>query len=412
MTRSAEPRPLRGTTSVPGDKSITHRALLLGALADGPVDVANPATGRDVAATIRCLRELGVAIEEPAGGLRVHGVGLHGLRAPRAPLDCGNAATTMRLLLGLLAGQPFEARLTGDASLRARPMERVLEPLRRMGLEVLDGPAPPLRIRGRRPLRGLSWSPAVASAQVKSALQLAGLWAEAPVTVHEPGPSRDHTERLLAHLGEPPRSGRVAVPGDPSSAAFPLAAATLVPGSRVTVRDVGTNATRTGFLDAAEAMGARVERGRTRHAGGEPHADVSASHGPLRGTVVEGTLTVRTLDELPLLAVLAACAEGPTELRDAGELRVKESDRIATTARMLEAFGIPAAERRDGLRIEGRPEGPPQPGRVDAAGDHRIAMAASLLARRAPPGSRILDREAAAVSFPEFEATLGALEAG
>lgn len=412
--------PLVGRVRVPGDKSVGHRALMIGALCDGVVEVTGLSDGEDNLSTAGVLGQLGVVIDRHSAGgrdgdrARVHGVGLHGLTAPTAPLDCGNSGTTMRVLLGILAGQPFEATLIGDHSLTRRPMKRVLEPLSRMGLEVLearDGTYPPLRVRGRRPLSGLVYRSPVASAQVKSAILLAGLWADGETRVDEPGLSRDHTERMLAWLGRPPAARPIHVPGDLSSAAFMLGAALLVPGSAVTVEGVGVNPTRTGFLDVLAAMGAEVARSAAREANGEPSADLVVRHGDLVGVEVGGDLALRALDELPLVATLAARASGATRIRDAAELRVKESDRVAQTARMLRSFGVPVDEHADGLTVHGDPGRAWTAGRVDADGDHRIAMCASLMALIAPPGTRIAGAEAIATSFPSFYACLAHLGA-
>lgn len=397
---------------MPGDKSIGHRALLLGALCDGPVAVTGLSDGDDNHATARVLGQLGVRIERAGDRATVYGVGLHGFVAPSAPLECGNSGTTMRILLGILAGQPFEVTLVGDHSLSRRPMRRVLEPLAQMGLEVLaaeGGTYPPLRVRGRRELRPLRWESAVASAQVKSAILLAGLFAPGETTVTEPGVSRDHTERMLAWLGRPPAPRPIHVPGDLSSAAFMLGAALLVPGSRVTVADVGVNPTRTGFLDIVRAMGADLREGDAREANGEPAADLELAHRPLHGIEVAGDLALRALDELPLVAVIASRARGVTRIRDAAELRVKESDRVEKTAELLRSFGVRVETHPDGLDVHGDPDGALRPGDIDADGDHRIAMCASLLALLAPPGTVIRGANAITSSFPSFHACLAAL---
>ena len=398
-----------GTLRVPGDKSIGHRSLMIGALCNGAVDVTGLGTGEDNLATQRILRQLGVRIDRDGTSATVYGVGLDGLRTPDGPLDCGNSGTTMRLLLGIMAGQPHEVTFVGDHSLSKRPMRRVLEPLGRMGLEVLDardGTYPPLTVRGRRPLRGMHYDSPIASAQVKSAVMLAGLFADGATTVSEPATSRDHTERMLAWLGTPPEARPLHVPGDLSSAAFMLGAALLVPGSEVTVEGVGTNPTRTGFLDVLSAMGADVARSNVGEANGEPFADLTARFGSLRGVEIGGELAVRAIDELPLVATLASRATGPTVIRDAAELRVKESDRIARTAAMLTSFGVRVDEHPDGMTIHGDPSRPLQAGHVDARGDHRIAMCGTLLARVAPEGTRIEGAESITSSFPTFHECL------
>lgn len=417
MSGPSELPPLRGRARVPGDKSIGHRALLIGALCDGDVAVTGLSDGEDNRSSARILGQMGVVIERHGEGrATVHGVGLDGLVAPSGPLDCGNSGTTMRLVLGILAGQTFEATLVGDHSLSRRPMKRVLEPLRQMGLEVLaarDDNYPPLTVRGRRPLRAIRYASPIASAQVKSAIMLAGLWADGEVTVTEPELSRDHSERMIAYLKDGRRLAAkpIHVPGDLSSAAFLLGAALLVPGSEVTVEDVGTNPTRTGFLDVLAAMGVTVERGAVADHNGEPSADLTVRYGPLRGTRIAGELAVRAIDELPLIATLAARAEGPTEIRDAHELRVKESDRIAQTARMLRSFGVPVDEHDDGMTIHGDPARAYTAGHIDADGDHRIAMCSSLLSLVAPRGTEIGGAETIATSFPTFHRSLAALGA-
>ncbi len=404
--------PLTGRVRVPGDKSVGHRSLMFGALCDGVVEVSGLGTGEDNHATGTVLGQLGVRIERDGDAARVHGVGLGGLQAPTAPLDCGNSGTTMRLMLGILAGQPFEATLTGDASLSRRPMRRVLDPLSQMGLEVLearDGTYPPLRVRGRRGLRAMTYRSPIASAQVKSAVLLAGLWADGETSVIEPAQSRDHSERMLAWFGRPLAARPIHVPGDLSSAAFMLGAGLLLPGSDVTVEGVGVNPTRTGFLDVLTAMGADVTRSGEQTANGEPRADVRVRSGALRAVRVDGELTVRAIDELPLVACLASRARGATEIRDAAELRVKESDRIARTAAMLHSFGVPVDEHPDGMTVHGDPDRALQPGVVDARGDHRIAMCGSLLALAAPPGTTITGAESISSSFPSFHECLDVL---
>lgn len=398
---------LRGTTTVPGDKSISHRALILAALCEGVVDITGLGTGDDITSTEQALGQLGVAVMREGTAARVYGVGLDGFMAPTDPLDCGNSGTTMRLLLGVLAGQPFEATLIGDKSLSKRPMKRVLDPLSTMGLEVLDSTKgrAPLRVRGTRELKGIAYESPIASAQVKSAVLLAGLWASGETTVTEPGRSRDHTERMLAYLGSPLTSRPMHVPGDLSSAAFLLAGALMEPGSQITVEGVGINPTRTGFLEAVKAMGGKIGRGRKDVVNGEPWADLTARHRDLRGARIAGGLALRAIDELPLIATIASQAQGTTTIRDAGELRVKESDRIARTVAMLKSFGVPVDEHLDGLTIHGDPHRALDPGDVNARGDHRIAMCGLLLGMLAP-GTRIQGAESVRSSFPGFISTL------
>jgi 3-phosphoshikimate 1-carboxyvinyltransferase len=434
-------RRLAGETRVPGDKSIGHRALLFAALAHGPSEVRGLGGGEDNARTRRALASLGVEIADRGPGeLLIAGVGLDGLAAPGAPIDCGNSGTTMRLLCGVLAAQRFVSVLDGDESLRRRPMRRVAEPLAAMGAVVSGQPGarpgeiyPPLRLSpAPGGLRGIDHAQAVASAQVKSAILLAGLYAEGETRVREPGRSRDHTERMLAYLGAPVASageGVIAldpagwdrrlvarpleVPGDPSAAAFLVAAALVAGAERVVVESVCVNVTRTGFLDVLAAMGAEV--GIERRAGdGEPTANLVLAAGcgdDLRATEIAGDLTVRSIDELPVLAVVAAQARGDTVVREAGELRVKESDRIATTCAMLRALGVEVEERADGMTIRGTAGAPFRAATIDAAGDHRIAMSAAVAGLHAAGPVRVTDVANVATSFPSFVDTLRALGA-
>jgi 3-phosphoshikimate 1-carboxyvinyltransferase len=435
-------RPAGGRLEVPGDKSIGHRSLLLSALCDGELEVSGLSGGQDNARTRAAVEAMGARVEDLGPGrVRVTGVGTDGLCAPAGTIDCGNSGTSIRLLCGLLAGQRFTTSLSGDDSLSSRPMRRVSEPLAQMGARVEgrtrgDRPGevyPPLVVHGAAGrLRGIDASLAVASAQVKSAILLAGLYADGAVRVREPGPSRDHSERMLAYLGAPItvlsdgavvdargwdrrlRARPLAVPGDPSSAAFMIAAALVAGVERVEVTGVCVNPTRTGFLDVLAELGATIERAGQREVGGEPIADLVVSAATsgwqsLRGAVVEGATTVRSIDELPILAVVAARASGTTEIRDAAELRVKESDRIATTCAMLRAFGVDVEERRDGLVVHGRPGQRLRAAQVDAAGDHRIAMAAAVAALAADGTSRVDDVENVATSFPGFADALNRL---
>jgi 3-phosphoshikimate 1-carboxyvinyltransferase len=437
--------PLSGRVHVPGDKSIGHRALLFGALCDGEVEASGLSGGQDNARTRAAMEAMGVVVTDLGPGrVRVAGVGLDGLRAAAEPIDCGNSGTTMRLLCGLLAGQGFDSRLFGDESLTRRPMRRVTEPLRSMGAVLTGGSRadrpgevfPPIQIRGgRAPLRGIDVELAVASAQVKSAILLAGLYAEATVRVREPGPSRDHTERMLRHLGAPvahaadgsvlldPASWKrrldprpLEVPGDPSSSAFLVAAALLAGAGPLEIARVGLNSTRTGFLDVLAAMGAAIRRSGESEAAGEPIGDLvieaPAGGAPLRAVSIGGDTVVRAIDELPILSVLAARADGTTEIRDAGELRVKESDRLATTCAMLRAFGVEVEERRDGMAIHGRPGRRFTAARIDSASDHRIAMSAAIGALAADGTCRVEDTGNVATSYPGFAATLNQLAGG
>ena len=405
---------LRGRVRVPGDKSISHRAALIGALARGDTVIHDFLRADDCLHTVSCLRALGVGIEDEGSRLIVRGMGPR-WRAPMTPLDAGNSGTTMRLLAGILAGQPFQTELTGDASLRTRPMDRIVEPLSRMGARIVasgDGRFPPLRISGGS-LRGITYTLPVASAQVKSAVLLAGLLAEGPTTVVEPTPTRDHTERMLAAFGAPIRrdGDRVSVTaaalrghevricGDISSAAFLLAAAAAMPGSELTVEHVGLNPTRTGFLDVLRALGAEADVRQTGEDAGEPVGAVTVRGQRLRGVRIGGSLIPRVIDELPVLCVIATAAEGETVISDAAELRVKESDRIAVIARGLRALGGEVEERPDGLTVYGsRLHG----GRVGSAGDHRIAMAFAVAGLLAGGPVTVEGAESIKVSFPEF----------
>jgi len=423
---------------VPGDKSIGHRALLFSLLSGRPVRVLGLGDGADNGRSARAITALGARLAPEAGAVVIHGTGLAGMRPPAAPIDCGNSGTTIRLLCGLVAGQPFATTLFGDESLSKRPMRRVADPLGRMGVPIAGAAGagdlvPPLTIGpAPGPLTAIDYAMPVASAQVKSAILLAALYADGTTSLTEPGPGRDHTERLLRHLGAPIRvdgrrielaaggwdrrlaSDRIAVPGDPSSSAFLIAAA-VVAGSRgVRIAAVGVNPTRTGFLDALAAMGATVTLGPVTDEGGEPVADLEVPSGPAPGltaTTIAGDLTVRAIDEVPILAVIAARATGTTVIRDAEELRVKESDRIATTVAMLRAFGVTAEARPDGLAVEGTGGAPLRAARVHAAGDHRIAMAAAIAALVADGPTRIDDAANVATSYPGFVAALRALGA-
>jgi 3-phosphoshikimate 1-carboxyvinyltransferase len=450
--------PLRGASRVPGDKSITHRAIILGALAEGDTRVRGWVPAEVCLATLRCVRALGVDVEEftEADGspaLTIHGAGLHGLREPADVLHCAGSGTTIRLLAGLTAGQPFTSVLTGTEPLRRRPMGRVAEPLRQMGATILGrdgGRLAPLTIRGGD-LRGIDYTLPVASAQVKSAILLAGLFAEGETIVHEPGPSRDHTERMLAEFeveievvaevegaavrlpgGQTLIGGReLTIPGDFSSAAFPLVAAAIVPGSEVRLTGVGANPTRTGLHDLLAAMGAEVSvtdgRRKTKYETvssrqdpssfvlrplsgiGEPIADLAIRHGPLRAAEACGDLIVRAIDEFPIFAVAATQAEGTTIIREAAELHVKESDRIASVAAELRKMGAQVEERPDGMLIHG-------PTRLRAAvvechRDHRLAMALAVAGLVADGPTEICGAEAIGDSFPGFVETMQALGA-
>ncbi|HEX6539502.1 MAG TPA: 3-phosphoshikimate 1-carboxyvinyltransferase [Candidatus Dormibacteraeota bacterium] len=418
---------LDATVDVPGDKSISHRALILGTLARGRSYVGNCSPAADVDSTARCLRDCGGYVRTfSRGRVALDGSGAGTLSAPGAPLDCGNSGTTMRLLAGVLAGHDLNATLDGDESLRRRPMARVAEPLRAMGAEVRISPqgTAPLSVHGHRPLHSVEWSSPVASAQVKSAILLAGLSADGETTVVEPRPTRDHTERMLRMCGVDVagdgarvvltpgalRPFGMRVPGDASSAAFFLAAAAPRTGWRVRCTSIGLNPARIGFLDVMRAMGAQVAVEEGEPAGGvEPVGDVEVRGAPLHGTVVDGDLTVRCIDELPVLAVLATQAHGVTEIRDAAELRVKESDRIAGIAAGLRALGGACEEAPDGLVITG--PSPLHAAQLESHGDHRLAMAWAVAALLVAGGgeSHIAGGEAAAVSYPGFFDALRAI---
>lgn len=409
---------ISGEARVPGDKSISHRAVMLGALAEGETCVRGFLEGEDALATVAAFRDLGVAIDGPDDGeLRVRGVGLHGLSAPAGALDLGNSGTSMRLLAGILAGQPFASRLDGDASLRRRPMDRIMVPLRQMGaaIEAAPGATPPLSLHGGA-LRAVRYRSPVASAQVKSCVLLAGLYADGITAVTEPAPTRDHTERMLRGFGCELQRDRGAVgvrggatlrgtaldvPADISSAAFFLVAATIAPGSELLLTHVGVNPTRTGVLAVLRRMGADISLHNEREIGGEPVADLLVRAAPLRGIEIPRELVPLAIDEFPALFVAAACAEGRTVLRGAAELRVKESDRIATMAEGLSTLGIANEVLEDGIIIDGGAIGG---GVVHSHHDHRIAMAFAVSALRAEAEIVITDCEPVATSFPGFDA--------
>jgi 3-phosphoshikimate 1-carboxyvinyltransferase len=407
---------LTGHVAVPGDKSISHRAVLLGAIGEGETVVRGFGRSADTEATVAAVRALGVTVDEVAEDeLRVHGVGLRGLRG--GTVDCANAGTLMRLLAGIAAGQPGRFELTGDESLRSRPMERIAEPLRQMGADVVtaDGHAP-LVIDGSSSLHGLTYELPVASAQVKSAVLLAGVNASGQTTVVEPAPTRDHTELMLesagVHVRRGPTSitvrpaaslrlGEVDVPGDFSSAAPLLAAAALVPGSDITIHDVGLNPRRTGLLDVLERMGAHLAVFNRRRAGGEQVGDVQIQYSELGAVEVGADEVPRLVDELPLVALLASHARGKSVVRGAAELRVKESDRIEAVSDGLRACGAHLRSRPDGWTITGVPARL-RGGRVDARGDHRIAMLGAVAGLASRDGVELRGAETVAISFPGF----------
>ncbi len=447
--------PLIGRLSVPGDKSIAHRAFMLAALANGLSRVQGGAMGADARSTLEALSALSVdvrlvsargderSIELPfelGDQILIQGQGLHGLKAPQMPIDCGNSGTTMRLLCGILSAQRFYSKLVGDASLSRRPMERVARPLRMRGARIegqrghskIGEITAPLEI-GPLPepyvLSGLEYELPIASAQVKSAILLSGLYADGPTYVSEPTVSRDHTERMLSALGVPIQTVGALVqldaeswagtlpafelelPGDFSSAAFLLAAAMLVPQSRVELRRVGLNPTRTGFLELVRDMGGLCSAESKGSVLGEPWGECGAAFGSLRALDMGGERFTRAIDEIPVLCVLAARARGTTRLLDGGELRNKESDRLKAMASLLGAFGVPCEEDADGLRVTGKPDGLLRAADVSSFGDHRIAMSAALLALCADGPSRIRGADCIASSFPRFVGTLRAIGA-
>ena len=408
-----------GDIRVPGDKSISHRAIMLGSLANGVTEVCGFLEGEDSLATLQAFRDMGVVIEGPhQGRVTIHGVGMHGLKAPVGPLYLGNSGTSMRLLAGLLSGQAFDVELTGDESLSTRPMERVAAPLREMGavIDTAEGGRPPLRIRGGQALKGIDYKLPMASAQVKSCVLLAGLYAEGTTRTTEPAPTRDHTERMLSGFGYPvKRDGAVAelegggemtgtaidVPADISSATFFMVAAAIAPGSDITLTHVGVNPTRIGVINILQMMGADLEVGNYREVGGEPVADIRVRYAPLKGIHIPEDQVPLAIDEFPALFVAAACAEGTTVLTGAEELRVKESDRIQAMADGLKTLGVRAEPTPDGIVIDGGAIGG---GEVDSLGDHRIAMSFAVASLRASQPILIRNCNNVATSFPGFVA--------
>ena len=414
-------RQLRGAIAVPGDKSISHRAAMLNALADGEATIHNFLAGEDCLSTLRVLRDLGIESKLDESGatpvLWIRGAGLRGLVEPSCVLDCGNSGTTMRLISGVLSGQPFHSVLSGDASLRTRPMARVATPLREMGAQIDGrdgGKFAPLAIRGGA-LHGIRYRMPVASAQVKSSILLAGLFAEGDTIVEESEPTRDHTERMLAAMGAridregpavrltpgdalAPLSMRV--PNDISAAAFWMVAASVHPDAEIHLTGVGMNPTRTGIIDVLRAMGADLSINEERQVAGEPVADIVVRSARLRGTTIDGDLIPRLIDEVPAIAVAAAFADGETQITGAAELRVKESDRIATTVSQLAALGVHIAEREDGMIIDGG--GKVHGGDVQSFGDLRLAMALAAAVLAGAGDVRIADADAVAISYPSF----------
>ena len=417
---------MRGELTVPGDKSISHRAVMLGSIAQGTTEITNFLKGADCLSTIRCFRQMGVSIEEKPDCILVHGRGLRGLTSPDGTLNTGNSGTTTRLMSGILAGQRFSSLLSGDDSLNSRPMKRIMDPLGQMGARITSvnrNGCAPLSIQPGD-LHGIAYTSPVASAQVKSAILLAGLYADGETSVTEPVLSRNHTELMLQNFGayvmtalhpggsatayvEPCQElygQQVYVPGDISSAAYFIAAALLTPGSELLIKNVGTNFTRAGFLKVCEAMGADVTLVNKTIEGGEPRADILARSSALKGTVIEGELIPTLIDEIPILAVMAALAEGTTVIRDAAELKVKETNRIDTVTAGLAAMGAHVTPTEDGMIIEG---GSCLTGaRIQSHLDHRIAMAFAVAGLAAQGETFIEDSQCVDVSYPEFFQTL------
>lgn len=417
-------QPLKGEISIPGDKSISHRAVMLGSLAKGTTEITHFLQGEDCLSTISCFRKLGIDIENDEKRILIHGKGLHGLTAPREILDCGNSGTTTRLLSGILSGQSFSSTLTGDASIQKRPMKRIIDPLSQMGASITslrNNNCAPLTVEGK-PLKGIHYHSPIASAQVKSAVLLAGLYAEGSTSVTEPYVSRNHSEIMLSAFGanvscqdttatilpEPALEGqKITVPGDISSAAYFIAAGLLVPGSELLLKNVGINPTRDGILQAAKAMGADIQLLNPGKSNGEQTADLLITSAPLKGTEIGGALIPALIDEIPIIAIMAAFAEGTTIIKDAAELKVKESNRIQVMADNLTALGCPVEPTEDGMVIHG---GQPLHGAViDSHKDHRIAMSFAVASLLIEGETRILDKECVQISFPGFYHTLSRL---
>ena len=421
-------KPLRGTLTVSGDKSISHRAVMLGSLATGTTEIEGFLPGEDCLSTIRCFRSMGVQIEQNGSSVKVFGRGLRELTAPAGILDCGNSGTTTRLLSGVLAAQHFNSELSGDASIQRRPMKRIMIPLRAMGADITSvsgNDCAPLSVHGKQ-LYGIHFNSPIASAQVKSAVLLAGLYASGQTTVTEPALSRDHTERMLRSFGAKVLTGNfegrpsvtvtetqnlygteISVPGDISSAAFFLVGASIVPGSEVVLRNVGINPTRDGVISALRAMGAKIEVLEVRNEDSEPAADLLVRYAPLHGTEIGGALIPRLIDELPVLAAAAAVAEGRTVIRDAAELKVKESNRIRTMAEGLSRLGAKVEETKDGLIIDGGAA--LHGGAVESYSDHRIAMSFAILSLVTDGEVRISDPDCVNISAPTFYEDLKSL---
>jgi len=413
---------INGVVELPGDKSISHRYAILAALAEGASEIRNYASAADCASTLECLRRLGVEIDVTPERVRIVGKGLDGLKESRKDLDAENSGTTMRLLSGVLSGQPFKTTITGDSSLRRRPMRRVMDPLRQMGAEIrsAEGDKAPLEIRGGK-LKAIDYTPPIPSAQVKSAVLLAGLYADGPTTVHESVATRDHTELALREMGaslevmrgsvkikpRPKLQARnLTVPGDLSAAVFLIAAAMILPESQLMLHNVGLNPGRGRVLDFLISVGGSINLASVQLRDGELVGDVSIRHSALKGGKISGATTAEMIDELPMIAALAPFTEEGIEIRDAQELRVKESDRIAAIAEGLRQMGASVEEFKDGLRVAGKSAGKLRGAKIDPKDDHRIAMALSVAALGADGDTTIRDAECVGVSFPDFFKTL------
>jgi 3-phosphoshikimate 1-carboxyvinyltransferase len=408
---------IRGEITVPGDKSISHRSIMLGAIANGVSTVRGFLRGEDNMSTMGAFRAMGIKIDDDGETIQIHGCGLHGLNEPADILDCGNSGTTIRLITGLLSGQSFFSVVTGDQYLRKRPMKRIVEPLSRMGASITgrnQGSLAPLAINGRK-LNAINYESPVSSAQIKSSIMLAGLYADGVTSVHEPSMSRDHSERMFKLFGASldrfengvqVRGGvelkaqEIIVPGDISSAAFFIVAALVTPGSELLIRNVGVNPTRTGVIDILREMGGDIELLSQREDSGEPVADLLVRHSSLKGILISGSVIPRAIDEFPAICVAAACAEGVTSIRNANELRVKETDRITAMAKNLRSLGVEVTECDDGMDISSVAH--LSGGLVDSFGDHRIAMSLSVAALVADAAITVQDIDCVATSFPNF----------
>lgn len=423
MFFSKVPR-LSGEVTVPGDKSISHRSVMFGSIAKGITEIHGFLQGADCLSTISCFQKMGIEIENKGGTVLVHGKGLRGLTAPETLLDCGNSGTTTRLISGLLSAQDFSVTLTGDESIQARPMKRIMEPLSMMGARiqsVRENGCAPLRITGA-PLHGIRYLSPVASAQVKSAILLAGLYAEGETSVTEPYISRDHSERMLSLFGAdihtegttalllPPRelfAKKLTIPGDISSAAYFLAAGLMIPGSEILIKNVGINPTRAGILNVCRQMGGSITLVNQKDGPGEPTADLLVSYSQLKGTVIEGEIIPTLIDELPIIAAMACFAEGTTTIRNAAELKVKESNRIAIMVENLNAMGADVTETEDGMIIHGKT--PLHGAVIDSKKDHRIAMTFAVTALASEGETEILSAECVDISYPDFYSDLNKL---